>query len=144
MANYKTVKQDALDKVYRDAFTVQYLETALWSSNDESTPEGGEPMDKNYSIEDMHNSVLLWALRECSEFFEANSEWIDSENFTGQGDAYEQAAHDFWLTRNGHGAGFWDGDWTEPAATKLTDASKAFGECSLYIGDDGKIYHFDG
>ena len=22
-------------------------------------------------------------------------------------------AHDFWLTRNGHGAGFWDGDWPE-------------------------------
>lgn len=21
-----------------------------------------------------------------------------------------QAGHDFWLTRNGHGAGFWDGD----------------------------------
>lgn len=23
----------------------------------------------------------------------------------------ERIGHDFWLTRNGHGAGFWDGDW---------------------------------
>lgn len=23
------------------------------------------------------------------------------------------AGHDLWLTRNGHGAGFWDGDWRD-------------------------------
>jgi hypothetical protein len=50
------------------------------------------------------------------------------------------AGHDFWLTRNGHGAGFWDGDWPEPLATVLTDAAHAFGELSPYVGDDGLIY----
>jgi|TARA_R110000744_G_scaffold366338_1_gene475354 hypothetical protein len=25
----------------------------------------------------------------------------------------ERIGHDFWLTRNGHGAGFWDGDWND-------------------------------
>ena len=50
------------------------------------------------------------------------------------------AGHDFWLTRCGHGAGFWDGDRPEPAATVLTKASKAYGEVDLYIGDDGKVY----
>jgi len=34
-----------------------------------------------------------------------------------------QAGHDFWLTRNGHGAGFWDGDWPE-TGDALTEASK--------------------
>jgi hypothetical protein len=52
----------------------------------------------------------------------------------------DRAGHDFWLTRNGHGCGFWDGDWPEPAATILTNASNACGECDLYIGDDGRIY----
>jgi hypothetical protein len=52
----------------------------------------------------------------------------------------EQAGHDFWLTRNGHGAGFWDGDWPEPAATELTDAAHAAGEISAYLGDDGFIH----
>lgn len=46
----------------------------------------------------------------------------------------------FWLTRCGHGCGFWDGDWSEPAATILTDAAHAFGNVDLYVGDDGKIY----
>ena len=25
----------------------------------------------------------------------------------------ERIGHDFWLTRNGHGAGFWDGGWND-------------------------------
>ena len=28
-----------------DRFTASYIEAALWSSMDESTPAGGEPMD---------------------------------------------------------------------------------------------------
>ncbi len=62
----------------------------------------------------------------------ANEEDIGSDD--------EAAGHDFWLTRNGHGAGFWDGDWPEPAATRLTASSKKYGEFNLYLGDDGKIY----
>ena len=49
-------------------------------------------------------------------------------------------AHDFWLTRNRHGAGFWDGDYPEPEATQLTDLAHTFGECHLYVGDDNKLY----
>lgn len=49
-------------------------------------------------------------------------------------------AHDFWLTRNHHGAGFWDGDYPEPIATQLTNLAHGFGECNLYVGDDGLIY----
>jgi hypothetical protein len=50
------------------------------------------------------------------------------------------AGHDFALTRNGHGAGFWDGDWPEPAATELTKLSKEYGEVDLYVGDDGLLW----
>lgn len=34
-----------------------------------------------------------------------------------------------------------DGDWSEPHATRLTEAAHAFGEVNLYVGDDGRIYH---
>lgn len=50
-----------------------------------------------------------------------------------------QFGHDFYLTRNRHGAGFWDrglgdlGQW-------LTDMSHPYGESGEYIGDDGLIY----
>jgi len=50
------------------------------------------------------------------------------------------AGHDYWLTRNGHGAGFWDGDWPEPYAAQLDDSAHAYGTVELYVGDDGKIY----
>ena len=45
-----------------------------------------------------------------------------------------------WLTRNGHGAGFWDGDWPEPVASRLTKSAKRFGSFDLYVGDDGKVH----
>lgn len=50
-----------------------------------------------------------------------------------------QAGHDFALTRNGHGAGFWDGDWPV-YGDLLTKASESFGEIDPYAGDDGLIY----
>jgi hypothetical protein len=38
-----------------------------------------------------------------------------------------RAGHDFWLTRNGHGAGFWDGDWPT-YGDLLTKVAHGFGE----------------
>lgn len=46
---------------------------------------------------------------------------------------------DFWLTRNGHGVGFWDRD-VGAVGDRLTKACKKFGETYLYVGDDGKIH----
>jgi len=39
--------------------------------------------------------------------------------------ATEQTGHDFWLSRNGHGAGFFDGDYKEGDA--LQRAARSFG-----------------
>lgn len=118
-----------------DSFTRSYLETALWSSTDNSDDQGGEPLDKNYTIEDLASEALAEAIKDCAAFQKANFElYSDSET----------AGHDFWLTRNGHGCGFWDGDYPEPQASKLTEASKAYGEVNLYVGDDGIIYSYSG
>lgn len=124
-----------------DDFTRAYVECALWSSTDESTPDGGEPFDKNYGIEDIAPDSLLIMITNCLRFQSENIAHITNENYCYTNrEASEQAGHDFWLTRNGHGCGFWDGDWVEPAATILTDTSGAFGECNLYVGDDGMIH----
>ena len=56
-----------------------------------------------------------------------------------EGDYWDYAAHDFILTRNGHGAGFWDGDWSEPIATKLTELCKKFGEIQIYLSDENLL-----
>lgn len=113
-----------------DNFLQQYIISALWSSTDDE----GEPLGDNYSIEDIAPETLDTMRTDC-DLFKAKASGLYSI-------AEEtRAAHDFWLTRNGHGAGFWDGDWKEPEASQLTAICKEFGEVNLYIGDDGKIYN---
>lgn len=58
----------------------------------------------------------------------------------------EQAGHDFWLSRNGHGSGFFDRcDHNSPdtvctACNELQADARGWGESDLYRGDDGKLY----
>ena len=123
-----------------DNFTRQYLQTALWSSTDESREDGGDPMDRKYSVGDLSEEIVAWATADCDRFRALAGDMLDEHPDP------TRAAHDFWLTRNGHGAGFWDGDWpiNGDALTALVGWGTDFGEVSLYIGDDGEIYHFDG
>ncbi len=124
-----------------DDFTKAYIEAALWSSNDESTPSGGVPLDRNYSVDDIAPETLARMVADCAKFQADNAEWISSEYCLTRQTPDEQAGHDFWLTRNGHGVGFWEtSDWAQPASTKLDEASTAFGAVDLYVGDDGKIH----
>lgn len=116
-----------------EKFCESYIETALWSSTDNADDSGGEPLDKNYSADDIAPSTMKQMVKDCKAFYESERKSL-AVGTDGQG------GHDFWLTRNGHGAGFWDGDWPEPEATKLTKASKAYGSYDLYVGDDGKIH----
>lgn len=124
-----------------DSFTQAFFIAALWSTNDGADEQGGEPLDANYEISDIDPTCLEKLTAECERFQSEQADHITSQNCVYHHYNYlEHAGHDFWLTRCGHGCGFWDGDWTEPAATKLTAASKAFGNVDLYVGDDGKIY----
>lgn len=115
-----------------DKFTTAYIEAALWSSTDNSDDSGGRPLDENYGVEDIAPETLSSIVEDCMAFQEVHADEIRSN--------VEQAGHDFWLTRNHHGAGFWDGDWPDAVGEKLTEASHAFGSVELYIGDDGLIY----
>ncbi len=123
-----------------------YVTTALWSSHDNSDPEtGGDPMDANYGPDDIAEDTREAMRTDCDAFYDANAEDLNCAGVKYGPDFGQdgRAGHDFWLTRNGHGAGFWDGDWPEPQATRLTAACgwrTAFPEVDLYVGDDGKIY----
>lgn len=55
----------------------------------------------------------------------------------------KQAGHDFWLTRNHHGAGFWDGDWEKQAENILMEICKQFSENTCYLGDNNLIYFYE-
>jgi len=58
-------------------------------------------------------------------------------------DAWAAAAHDFILTRNHEGTGFWDtGRWHQPWAQRLTDLAYTFPGISCTIDVDNLIYVF--
>jgi hypothetical protein len=124
-----------------DEFTLAYIEAALWSTNDESDESGGEPLDANYSIENIADEALEKMAADCRRFQEENAADLalyDHPRYTAE----EMGGHDFWLTRNGHGCGFWDRNdcLPEEAGQRLTDAAEHYGEVYLYVGDDGLIY----
>lgn len=125
MAKTKAQILDSLDD-----FTRQYLETALWSSTD---PDSMEPLDDTFGIEDFTRDALVQAVEDCQEFQQAHSELWEAD-----GNDDSQAGHDFWLTRNGHGAGFWDGDYPING-DRLTEASKVYGGIDL-MPYRGRVY----
>jgi hypothetical protein len=106
-----------------------YFETALWSSIDHND----EPMDANYGFHDLAQETIDKAENDIELFIAKTGPLLNNYE-------YKQILHDFWLTRNRHGAGFWDGDYEKSVGDKLTNLSHSFGQVDLYIGDDGKIY----
>lgn len=117
-----------------DLFTRAYIEAAFWSSNDESDESGGEPLDVNYGPEDLTVESLDKMIEDCRKFQDENA------GLLAQAGSSEQNGHDFWLTRNGHGTGFWDRGYPENIGQGLTDAADKYGEVYLYV-NRGKIYH---
>jgi len=112
-----------------------YLTAALWSGLDDDD----EPLDTNYGPEDIDAETRDSIETELKDFWRKASEEGLLTHWTP-----EQFAHDFALTRNHHGTGFWDRghgnpDW-EAAGRRLTEMADAYGELNLYVGDDGKLY----
>lgn len=128
----RALRREAFDKL--DAFTRAYITAALWSSTDNSDESGGEPLDSNYGPEDLAPETLARMVDDCAAFQRENATLLKRA-----GDE-EQNGHDFWLTRCGHGAGFWDRGYRDGVGAALTAASDLYGGVDLYFGDDGKIY----
>lgn len=105
-----------------------YLECAAWSSIDEE----GASMD-HLSFSEAAKTRMEKELNDFVEYCEENHpkelEEYDEDNTA------KQFAHDFWLTRNSHGAGFWDRGLGE-IGDILTKAAKTFGACELYVNNE--------
>jgi hypothetical protein len=117
---------------YIDEFVQAYEECLLWSSVDETYEEQTTFQDGGYGVEDIHPDTAAGHVLECVDFIRHNLEDLD-------GIDAGQAGHDFWLTRNHHGAGFWDRGLGE-VGDRLTKAAHVYGGVDPYLGDDGKIH----
>lgn len=123
-----------------DAVTEAYLTAQLWTGTLDfytNTPEfGGESLtadsvlDSVVTVEQLSEEIKQEAREDVEQFLGMVSPyfkfWPNAAELTA-----EQIGHDFSLTRNGHGAGFWDrglgelGDW-------LSRVAKSMGSSSLY------------
>lgn len=111
-----------------NAFRTAYATCALWSS----VGDDDRPMDEAFTVADFAPEAMERIRADC-DTFQARAGDLLADIRT------EQAGHDFWLTRNRHGAGFWDRGLGD-VGDRLTALAHTFGECNVYVGDDGLIY----
>ena len=134
----------ATERMHTDAFSRAYMVAALWSSVDDD----GEPLDKDRDVDDIDRATFGRMIRDCRAFqkkaradLRGNSDEYahlkDRNDLRAISD--EKAGHDFWLTRNGHGVGFWDRG-LGARGDRLSKIAETFGGFDLYVGDDGKIH----
>ena len=117
-----------------------YIACALWSSTDDKD----KPLDDNYDENDFSPEAMKIIAKDCTEFYTTYLEML--EKYVGQvtesdGDHWATAGHDFWLTRNNHGCGYWDRDGlSDGVSGALTTFAHEAGERYIYVGDDGMLH----
>lgn len=117
-----------------------YTQAALATCTDETTPSGGYPLDKNYSENDIDAETIEKMRGDCQEFTrQFEGAIVEAVTVGYPRYVMVSAGIDFWLTRNRHGAGYWSSDLGK-VGEDLTRAAHTFGEYTLYLGDDNKIY----
>ena len=106
-----------------DDFTRGYLAAAEWllSESDRDLATGFSP------------EAIEQATADCEAFQAAN------ESDLAEYGNMQEAGVDYWLTRNRHGAGFWDRG-LGALGNRLILAAEAYGERDTYVGDDALIY----
>lgn len=122
-----------------DTFTRAYLDCMLWAES--PTESDTSCTDLGFDVDDIDPAGLAEIVADCKAF--QADHWDDFCNDRTREDCVSRAGHDFYLTRNRHGAGFWDGDWPEDIGRKLTEASHAYGTQGLTCADgdgNGPLY----
>lgn len=121
---------------YIDAALTAYLTTALWSEQDYD--ENGESLGSldtlGFTVDDIDADSLDAQTEDVKGFLTAV--WADVHALDAA-----RVGHDFLLTRNRHGAGFWDGDYADGVGSRLTDAAHAFGTVDFLVGTDGETVY---
>jgi hypothetical protein len=113
----------AIDKKnYLAGMVEGYLECAIWTEED---------LDGT-TFDEICVNAKLKAINECGTFLEVIK--YDTRKINAG-----QMGHDFWLTRNDHGAGFWDRG-LEEYGEMLSNVSKHFKPLTIYKGDNNLIF----
>lgn len=112
-----------------ERFTTAFIEALYFT---DTGGEGQPPSDA-----EIHPETLEDLKADCRSFW-----WRYGYLVPQTDQAPEQAGHDFWLTRNGHGAGLWEEcDWPHPYGPLLDKGAKGMGPVDLYYDEDDGMIH---
>ncbi len=136
-------RDERLDSPEFDEFWQGYLSGLVFTGHKEGTEEDPylEPIWDSLDGEDweefeeeiekeLDKDTLQELKTDCEDFFLAAFSLVSPD--------FYRAGSDFHLTRNRHGAGFWDGYWK--AGKQLTELSHPYGTCELIQAGDGSFY----
>jgi hypothetical protein len=140
----------------RDEFFAGYLDAILFTEPIGGT--GEEHFDDTSLLshgcdrDDFAPDALTGLRKDCEDFIDAEEADIEAyceqlgawrnPNADSFGRTYyapaERAGTDFWLSRNGHGSGFFDRG-NEPVFARLQAAARIYGAINIYF-DGERIY----
>jgi hypothetical protein len=126
--NAQASRTEHEQQAYAEAMFPHYVECALWSSND---PETEQPLDDVADIGDLAPETQASMREDIAAFVREAGELLDDVT-------PEMAGHDFWLTRNRHGAGFWDRG-LGATGERLSSMAHAYGSVYLWLDADGVV-----
>lgn len=108
-----------------DDFTRAAFEALFWS-------EGADDL----GVDDLEQADFDQFVADCKAFQESVSHLFSQRvGDSPRGGESVAAGHLFTLTRNRHGAGFWDGDYTAEAGRLLTEAAHGFGTFGICVDE---------
>lgn len=95
----QTTSEPALDQ-----FTTSYILAALWTFDDDA-PSGDYEQSGRFQelFPKMDRDTVLKMAEDCAKFQKENAALIEQAEL-----ADSRAGHNFWLSRNRHGSGFFD------------------------------------
>ena len=156
-----SVTQDEIKEILKG-----YLEAAIWTEeerlnseyssdydevfNDDDDDDNDDELDKlvkisanmnnkgidKFSKEDIEVDSLIKTYTDIKEFLSMVGKNVD---IAIEENGLQQLGHDIWLTRNRHGAGFFDRGYDDDVEKLFINASHKLGEVDLYINNDMKL-----
>lgn len=125
---FEEIQQD-IEIEYHDIDDIlkAYFECALWTEEDNQ-----EINEKDLNIHDITDESKQEAREQIEWFVETAGDALNDIKDDSIG-------NDLWLTRNGHGAGFWDRKYDEDVRELLTFLCYNLGEAYIEVDDNDKI-----
>lgn len=123
-----------------EAFIAGYLDAMWWVSRPELTESGDDERSldqRGFLVADLTEAAKNAIRRECIAFMETYSADLSEALRLGRG-TLQSAGMDFYLSREGHGAGFFDRG-PDPVWRRLQQAAKTYGSVTVSLDASGKV-----